>query len=98
MGLSKLEAAMLFWIVGWIIYGLIVGLIAKAIHPGDKEPQGFLATVGIGVAGSFIGGGINWMLGMGGPFAPSGILMGIIGGIIFCWLYTKFELGQYLKN
>ena len=50
---------MLFTLIGWLIYGLLVGIIAKALHPGD-DPIGFLPTMGIGVAGSYIGGLINW--------------------------------------
>ena len=79
-------------IISWIIYGLIVGLIAKALHPGD-DPVGFLPTIGIGIAGSYIGGLINFLLGMGGqPFSASGILMGVVGGVIFCWLWRKYNL------
>lgn len=87
----------MFFILGWIIYGLIVGLIAKALHPG-KEAAGFLPTILIGVAGSYIGGLINWALVLGeGPFSPSGIFMGILGGVVFCWLYNKYSFDKLLK-
>lgn len=87
----------MFWILGWLFYGLVVGLIAKAIHPGD-EPAGLLPTIGIGIAGSFLGGVLNWMLGFGGsPFAFSGWIMGIIGGVIFCFIYMKF-LKQHIEK
>ena len=76
-------------IISWILYGLVVGTIAKFIHPGD-DPKGFLPTVGIGVVGSFIGGGLNWLLFNGEAFSPAGIIMGILGGVIFCWLYGKY--------
>ena len=82
----------MFTILIWIVFGLIVGLIAKAIHPGD-EPTGCLPTIGIGVAGSFVGGGINWALGLGNtPFAPSGFLMSIVGGIICCAAWRWYAL------
>lgn len=81
----------MFSILGWIIYGLIVGVVAKFIHPGD-EPKGFLPTVGIGISGSFIGGFLKYIFGMGhSPFEPSGLIFGIIGGVIFCWVYKKFN-------
>jgi uncharacterized membrane protein YeaQ/YmgE (transglycosylase-associated protein family) len=74
----------MFTLIIWGVFGLIVGMIAKAIHPGE-DPIGFLPTIGIGVVGSYIGGAINWLLDMGSsPFEPSGFLMGIIGGIIAC--------------
>ncbi len=88
----------MFWILGWLVYGLVVGLIVKAVYPGDNEPKGFLATAGIGIAGSFVGGAINWLLGMGGsPFQASGWIMGIIGGLVFCWVYMKY-LKDYFET
>jgi uncharacterized membrane protein YeaQ/YmgE (transglycosylase-associated protein family) len=86
----------MLWLLMWTIYGLIVGLIAKALHRGE-DPQGFLATIGIGIAGSYIGGFINFLIGKGNPFQTSGILMGIVGGVIFCYIYRKFNLKQYLE-
>jgi len=80
---------MIFWLLSWIIYGLIVGLIAKAIHPGD-DPVGCLPTIGIGVAGAYIGGLFSWLLGRGELFEPSGIIMGIIGAVVFLWLYRQY--------
>jgi|LakMenEpi03Aug12_release.lakeMendotaPanAssembly.Ray.scaffolds.fasta_scaffold00185_82 uncharacterized membrane protein YeaQ/YmgE (transglycosylase-associated protein family) len=83
----------MFFIFSWLIFGLIVGCLAKSLHPGD-EPIGYVPTLAIGVVGSFIGGGINYVLGMGhNPFQASGLLMSIIGGIIFCaaWRYYKLK-------
>lgn len=42
-------------IIGWIVLGLIAGLIAKAIMPGD-DPGGILVTMAIGIAGALLGG------------------------------------------
>jgi uncharacterized membrane protein YeaQ/YmgE (transglycosylase-associated protein family) len=80
----------MFYIIGWLFYGLLVGLIAKAFHPGN-EAQGFLPTIGIGIAGSYVGGLINYLIGAGGsPISPSGFVMGIVGGVLFCWIYKKY--------
>lgn len=66
----------MFTLIVWGVFGLIVGMIAKAIHPGE-DPIGFLPTIGIGVVGSYIGGAINWLLDMGSsPFEPSGFFNG----------------------
>lgn len=91
----------MFTILGWIIFGLIVGLIAKAIHPGD-EPVGFLQTVGIGIAGSFVGGFINYILGTFSAmsiagfsnhrFSPSGFIMSVVGGVLFCIFWRWYSL------
>ena len=81
----------LFSIMLWLGYGLIVGGIAKAIHPGD-DPEGFLPTMAIGVSGSFLGGGINFLMGWGtSPLQSSGMIMGILGGVITCALYRWYK-------
>lgn len=87
----------MLFILSWLLYGLVVGLIAKALHPGE-DAVGFLPTVGIGVAGSFIGGFLNWVLGAGGsPFSTSGLMMGIVGGIIFCWIYRHYRINRFFQ-
>lgn len=87
----------MLFIFGWIIYGLLVGLISKYLHPGE-DPVGFLPTVGIGVAGSYVGGFINWAIGVGmSPISPSGLMSGVIGGIIFCWAYRKYRLNRFFE-
>lgn len=74
----------------WIVYGVIVGLISKAIHTGS-DPKGFLSTVLVGVVGSFVGGFINYALGFGAALQPSGILMGVVGGVLTCFIYSKLK-------
>lgn len=51
-------------IISWIVLGLVVGVIAKWIHPGD-DPGGMFVTIGIGVAGAFVGGFLSAQLGLG---------------------------------
>lgn len=78
----------MFHLILFCMYGFFVGIIAKILHPG-ADPIGFIPTVGIGIAGSYIGGTLHWLLGFGGSFvAPSGILFGVIGGVIFCYIYS----------
>lgn len=74
----------------WIVYGTIVGLIAKAIYPGP-DPKGFFSTVLVGAVGSFVGGFINYALGYGTALQPSGILMGVVGGVLTCFVYAKLK-------
>lgn len=78
----------------WIIFGLIIGLLAKALHPGS-EPVGLLPTIGIGIAGSFVGGLVNYLLSGRAEFRPAGFVMSVIGGIVFCALWRYYNL--YVK-
>ena len=71
----------------WLVFGLIVGAIAKLLMPG-RDPGGFIVTVLVGIVGSFIGGAISYALfGAQGPYEPSGWIMSIIGAIVLLLLY-----------
>lgn len=78
----------MFNILVWCVYGLFVGSIAKAIVPGE-EKMGFFQTIAVGVAGSYMGGAVLYLLGNYETVSPSGILMGIAGGILSLVLYNK---------
>lgn len=81
----------LWTIFCWLIYGILVGGIARWIHPG-KDPEGFLPTILIGICGSFLGGVINFALGWGvSPLQSSGFVMGILGGVVCCALYRWYK-------
>jgi uncharacterized membrane protein YeaQ/YmgE (transglycosylase-associated protein family) len=73
-------------ILGWIVFGLIVGVIAKLIMPG-KDPGGFIVTILIGIAGAFMGGFIGQALGFYGEGEPAGWLMAILGAILLLAIY-----------
>ena len=73
-------------IIGFIIFGLIVGALAKLIMPG-KDPGGFIVTAIIGMVGSLLGGFIGrYLLGRGENYS-AGWIMSIIGAIILLALY-----------
>lgn len=72
----------------WLIYGLIVGSIAKTIVPGD-ENFGFIKTVALGVAGSYMGGAILYLVGQYDSLSPAGLFMGVAGGVVSLVLYNK---------
>ncbi|HNP62263.1 MAG TPA: GlsB/YeaQ/YmgE family stress response membrane protein [Nitrospirales bacterium] len=73
-------------IIGWIVFGLIVGVVGKILMPG-KDPGGFFATVAIGIIGALFGGMLGRMVGMYGQDDPVGFVMAVIGAILFLWLY-----------
>jgi uncharacterized membrane protein YeaQ/YmgE (transglycosylase-associated protein family) len=73
---------MLTSIIGWLIFGLVAGLIARMLHPGN-DAMSWFSTVLLGVVGSMIGGGIAYMLHLGtSPYQPGGWIMSILGAII----------------
>lgn len=76
----------MFGILGWIIFGAIVGIIAKLLHPG-RDPGGFIVTIGLGIAGSLLGGFIGRVIGLYRQGQGAGIIMSIIGAIILLVIY-----------
>lgn len=77
-------------ILSWIIFGLIAGAIAKALHPG-KDPGGWIITILIGIAGAFVGGWIgSAVLGtpISGNWTFKGFLFAILGAVVLLWLYS----------
>jgi uncharacterized membrane protein YeaQ/YmgE (transglycosylase-associated protein family) len=73
-------------IVSWIVFGLVVGIIAKLLMPG-KDPGGFIVTMLLGIAGALLGGFIGRAMGYYGPEQSAGWLMSIGGAILLLLVY-----------
>lgn len=76
-------------VISWILFGLVVGVLAKFLMPG-KDPGGFIITILLGIAGAMLGGWITTMVGMGGDGQSAGWIMSILGAIILLTLYRFF--------
>ena len=73
-------------ILGWIVFGLIVGVIAKVVMPG-KDPGGFIVTILLGIVGAIVGGFAGRALGFYSAGQPAGWIMSIVGAIIVLAVY-----------
>ena len=80
-------------IIGFIIFGLIIGLLARAIYPG-RQHLGWIATAILGMIGSLVGGLIGHAIFGGNSqadgswgFTPGGWISSIVGAIIVLWIY-----------
>jgi uncharacterized membrane protein YeaQ/YmgE (transglycosylase-associated protein family) len=80
----------MFGIVGWIVFGLIVGVIAKLVTPG-KDPGGFVVTVLLGIAGAVVAGLIGRAVGLYGPGDAAGLIMSTLGAVLLLVLYRKLR-------
>ena len=76
----------MFAILGWIVFGLIVGIIAKFLMPG-KDPGGIIVTMALGIVGALLGGFIGRSLGMYGANQGAGFLMSVGGAIVVLFIY-----------
>jgi uncharacterized membrane protein YeaQ/YmgE (transglycosylase-associated protein family) len=73
-------------VIGWIVFGLVVGALAKLVMPG-RDPGGIIVTMLLGIAGSITGGLIGRAMGMYGPGQAAGFLMSFLGAVILLMLY-----------
>jgi uncharacterized membrane protein YeaQ/YmgE (transglycosylase-associated protein family) len=73
-------------ILAWIVFGLIVGAVAKFVMPG-KDPGGLIVTILLGIAGALIGGFAGQALGIYQQGQTAGFVMAVIGAVVLLALY-----------
>lgn len=73
-------------ILSWIVFGLIVGALAKLVMPGN-DPGGIIITILLGIAGALVGGLIGRAMGFYGSDQTAGYLMSIVGAIVLLAVY-----------
>ena len=76
----------MFSILGWIIFGLIVGALAKLVMPG-RDPGGIFVTIVLGIVGALLGGWLGQAIGWYGSNEAAGFVMALIGALILLGLY-----------
>lgn len=79
-------------IIGWILFGLVVGVIGKLLMPG-RDPGGFFVTILLGIAGALLGGFLGRVLGLYSEGDPVGFIMAVIGSIVLLLIY-RFAVGR----
>lgn len=79
----------MFGILGWILFGLVVGALAKLVMPG-RDPGGIIVTIVLGIVGAVVGGFLGRALGLYGPGQSAGFLMSIAGAIVLLAIYRMF--------
>ena len=80
------------YIIGWILFGLIVGVVAKFLMPG-RDPGGFFITVLLGIVGSLVGGFLGRLVGWYGDGDPVGFVMAVVGSIVLLAAY-RLTMGR----
>jgi uncharacterized membrane protein YeaQ/YmgE (transglycosylase-associated protein family) len=83
---------MLWTILVWIIFGLVVGAVARFLVPG-RQPMGLVGTIALGVAGSVLGGLLSNLIFGGAIFAlhAAGFVGSLIGAIVLLLLARAFR-------
>ena len=73
-------------ILGWILFGLVVGALAKLVMPG-RDPGGIIITMLIGIAGSFVASYLGKAMGWYAPGQPAGFIASVVGAMLLLLLY-----------
>ncbi len=73
-------------IFGWIVFGLIVGIVAKLLMLG-RDPGGMIATILLGILGALTGGYLGRVMGWYREGDPVGFVMAVLGSVILLILY-----------
>jgi uncharacterized membrane protein YeaQ/YmgE (transglycosylase-associated protein family) len=80
----------MFGILGWILFGLLVGVIAKIVMPG-RDPGGIVVTILLGIAGALAAGVLGQLAGFYGPGDGAGVIMSVIGAVLVLFAYRKLR-------
>jgi len=83
-------------VVGVIVIGLVVGILAKVLMPGD-DPGGFIITTLLGIGGAFLARFIGQQLGWYGPGEAAGFLASVAGAILLLLLH-RLMFGRRSRN
>jgi uncharacterized membrane protein YeaQ/YmgE (transglycosylase-associated protein family) len=73
-------------ILSWILFGLVVGALAKLVMPG-KDPGGIIVTILLGIAGALLGGFLGRSLGLMGEGQEAGWIAAFVGAILLLLIY-----------
>jgi uncharacterized membrane protein YeaQ/YmgE (transglycosylase-associated protein family) len=79
-------------ILGWILFGVIVGALAKLVMPG-RDPGGIIVTMLLGIAGAVIGGFVGRAMGFYGPGESAGWIMSFLGAVLLLFIY-RLAIGR----
>lgn len=76
-------------ILGWILFGLVIGALAKLVMPG-RDPGGIIITMLLGIAGAVIGGFVGRSMGLYGPGETAGWIASFFGAVLLLVIYRLF--------
>jgi uncharacterized membrane protein YeaQ/YmgE (transglycosylase-associated protein family) len=77
-------------IIWTIVLGFVIGVLAKFLHPG-KENMGFIMTVVLGIAGSFLAGVIGQYFGWYKAGEGAGFIASVVVAIVLLAIYGKIR-------
>jgi uncharacterized membrane protein YeaQ/YmgE (transglycosylase-associated protein family) len=80
-------------ILGWIVFGLIVGAVAKLVMPG-RDGGGIIVTMLLGIVGAMVGGFVGRAMNLYGPNDAAGFFMATLGAVVVLALWRMVSRGS----
>ena len=84
-------------ILGWILFGLVVGALAKLVMPG-RDPGGIIVTILLGIAGAVLGGFVGRAIGFYREGEPAGWVMAFLGSVLLLFIYRLMVGRRYITR
>jgi uncharacterized membrane protein YeaQ/YmgE (transglycosylase-associated protein family) len=95
VGISRPGKESAMDILLWILFGLVVGIVAKLLMPGP-DPGGIFLTIVLGVVGALLGGWLGRVMGLYREGEAAGFIMAVVGAVIVLALYRLAVPGRRL--
>ena len=81
----------ILWVV---IIGFVAGIIAKFLAPGPNNPQGFILTTVLGIAGAFLATFIGQAIGHYGPDQGAGLITATLGAVVVLFIWHRIAAAR----
>ena len=85
----------IIWI---IVIGFIAGIVARVISPGPNNPQGFIFTTVLGIAGAFLSSFIGQTIGWYRPDQGAGFIAATLGAVIVLFIWNRLVVHRVLRD
>jgi uncharacterized membrane protein YeaQ/YmgE (transglycosylase-associated protein family) len=85
----------IIWI---IIVGFIAGILARLLSPGPNNPNGFILTTVLGIAGAFLATLIGQAIGHYGPDQGAGFIMATIGALVVLFIWNRLVASGVISD
>jgi uncharacterized membrane protein YeaQ/YmgE (transglycosylase-associated protein family) len=77
-------------ILGWVLFGLIVGVLAKLVMPG-RDPGGIVVTILLGIAGALVAGFVGQLAGLYAVGDVAGLVTSVVGAVLLLLAYRMLR-------
>ena len=85
----------LIWI---LVVGFVAGIVARVLSPGPNNPQGFVLTTVLGIAGAFLATAVGQMIGHYGPNQGAGFITATIGAVAVLFIWNRLVARRMISD